>query len=330
MDRNQVMREAAGRALRAVFGVQPGERLLVITDQGKRPIGEAFLAAGTDLGLTGESFVLPEADRPLREIPDSLRAALADRDLVVNAFQGIAAETPFRIQLINLIMTIASRLAHCPGIDEAMMTTGPMNVDYHRMQRQAEELMAALAGARSVRLRAPGGTDLELFIEERGFKTDVVVPPGAWGNLPAGEIWCGPEETRGSGILVCDGSVGDLGPVPAPLTLEIEAGRITRIACPDTGFAARVKELTDIDPEACVVGELGIGLNPGARVTGNMLEDEKAFETIHVAFGHNEDMPGGRNRSRTHRDFLVRRPTLVVTYAAGRTRGLIEEGKIRL
>ena len=37
------------------------------------------------------------------------------------------------------------------------------------------------------------------------------------------------------------------------------------------------------------IGELGIGLNPKASVSGNMLEDEKAFRTCHFAVGHNYD-----------------------------------------
>ncbi len=36
---------------------------------------------------------------------------------------------------------------------------------------------------------------------------------------------------------------------------------------------------------AAVVGELGIGLNPRARLTGNLLEDEKGGKTAHIALG---------------------------------------------
>jgi len=64
-----------------------------------------------------------------------------------------------------------------------------------------------------------------------------------------------------------------------------------------------------------VIGELGIGVNPGAIITGNMLEDEKTLGTAHLAFGNNADFPGGgRNKSKIHRDYLFYRPTIEVTY----------------
>jgi len=65
-------------------------------------------------------------------------------------------------------------------------------------------------------------------------------------------------------------------------------------------------------------------------LTGIMLEDEKALRTAHIAFGNNEDMPGGRNCSCTHRDFLVKEPTFDVTFHDGSRRVLIEAGEFRI
>jgi leucyl aminopeptidase (aminopeptidase T) len=59
-----------------------------------------------------------------------------------------------------------------------------------------------------------------------------------------------------------------------------------------------------------------MGLNPGARLVGRMLEDEKALRTAHVAFGSNQGFPGGQIRSGRHVDFLVHRPTVSVTRGA--------------
>ena len=60
-----------------------------------------------------------------------------------------------------------------------------------------------------------------------------------------------------------------------------------------------------------VVAELGIGTNPRARLQGNLMTDEKATGTIHVAFGRN-DMFGGANPAPVHIDCVVCRPTLHV------------------
>ena len=86
--------------------------------------------------------------------------------------------------------------------------------------------------------------------------------------------------------------------------------------------------MTSVDDMASVIGELGIGLNPKARLTGNLLEDEKAGKTAHIAFGHNTDMPNGQNHSKTHLDFLFYNPTLQVQYLDGSKKTIIKDGEI--
>ena len=75
------------------------------------------------------------------------------------------------------------------------------------------------------------------------------------------------------------------------------------------------------------IGELGIGLNPAAIITGNMLEDEKAFTTCHFAIGENydNDAPG-----LIHLDGVVRNPTIVLNYADGSMRTILDKGVLQL
>jgi len=91
--------------------------------------------------------------------------------------------------------------------------------------------------------------------------------------------------------------------------ISIKNGKIEKLESEDQNLVQKVKELTNVDAEASVIREMGIGLNEGAKLTGNLLEDEKVFNTAHVAFGNNEEMAGGKNRSKTHRDFLFYQPS---------------------
>ena len=75
------------------------------------------------------------------------------------------------------------------------------------------------------------------------------------------------------------------------------------------------------------IGELGIGLNPAANITGNMLEDEKAFHTCHFAIGENYDNDAP---SLIHLDGVVRDPTIVLIYADGTQRTILEKGVLQL
>ena len=321
------IRENASRALTQILDLRPGETFLAVTDEATLEVGEGFRAAAADLGADARIYLLPESARPMAEVPEALLRLIPDTDVAVTCFSGRPTETPFRIALIRELTRVVRRLGHAPGITTSMMVDGPMSVDYARMALSAHALMRRFDGAMKAHLTAPGGTDLWVDLANRPFATDAEILDGKWGNLPAGEIWCAPVEDTAQGVVVCDGSIGDLGAVPAPLKLVIEGGRIAKVCCADAAYAAAVEDALSVDPEARVIGELGIGLNPGARVTGNLLEDEKAGHTAHVAFGNNEDMGGGRNRSRTHRDFLLRNPTLEVTFDDDRVEKVLLDGE---
>ncbi len=315
-------------ALEQLLELRQGEHFLVVGDDATAEVADAFRTAGEQLGASVAYYRMREADRPLTSIPEDLMALVPDTDIAVTCFSSREDETPFRVSLIGALTRVVRRLGHAPGITTQMLTSGPMNVDYDAMALEAYALIRRFAGAQQILVTAPGGTSLELSVAGRPFQTDTVVADGKWGNLPAGEIWCAPVEDAANGVLVCDGTIGDMGTVPSPVTLTVEAGRVVSVTCKDEAFARRVEAAIAVDDGARVIGELGIGLNPSARLTGNLLEDEKARRTAHVAFGNNLDMGGGRNASKTHRDFLFADPTFEVVHDDGRKTRPIVAGEI--
>ncbi|MDX6508940.1 MAG: aminopeptidase, partial [Gaiellaceae bacterium] len=61
----------------------------------------------------------------------------------------------------------------------------------------------------------------------------------------------------------------------------------------------------DADPGARVLGELGIGCNPGIeRYMKNTLFDEKIAGTVHLALGNSYTNSGGTNESAVHWDMV--------------------------
>jgi len=325
---DDTMIKGAKNAYSVILSLHHGDKVLIVTDEEKMTIGKVFGTAAEEMGAEVTLFQLEPSLRPLKEIPDALGSLIQGNDIIINAFSGIAEETPFRIKLIKQELTTNARIGHAPGITVGMMKDGPMTADYSNIAEDADHLMDLFRNAGKVRVTAPGETDITLDIEDRDFETDVLIKAGTFGNLPAGEIWCGPVENGTNGVIVCDGSIGDVGQVPVPLTIRIKDGRIVSMESQDEDFRKRLWELTHIDDMSDVVGELGIGLNPAAKLTGNLLEDEKAGGTAHVAFGNNTEMPGGRNTSSTHRDFLFYDPSMEVFYKDGTSRVIMENGKI--
>jgi leucyl aminopeptidase (aminopeptidase T) len=323
-----VMREIARNALTHVLDAKKGEHLLVVTDEQRIEIGNAFYEAGDQLGLEGRMFVIEDEERPLVDLPHDLKRALEGAQIVVNVFVAHSEETPFRVALIKTAAGTGARVGHGPGISDDMMIEGAMRVDFETLRDIGETMVVKVEGAVRAHVTTPEGTDLWLNVKDRAFEHDVGVSPGSFGNLPNGEMRAGPVETDAQGTLVCDSSIGDLGKVPTPVTIEVVDGRITSISGDDAALVERIEELTSVDEQASVIGELGIGINPAARVIGNMLEDEKVAGTVHIAFGNNADMPGGKNTSKTHRDFHMRRPTLTMEFEDGQTRTIVQEGRL--
>jgi aminopeptidase len=321
---------SAQKAMIHVLKLDKEDDVLVITDKHTKREGEAFYTAAIDYGSTAYLYFLPENNRPLLEIPSELSALIERKTIVLNIFKGMAEETPFRVKLIDNILTTKSvRVGHCPGITKSMMIEGPMNINYSEMVIAANKLINSFKNAKQVHITAPGGTDIILCIEDRGFSTDTqLIDESHIANLPCGEIWCGPVENKGNGLIVCDGSIGDIGNVSKPLKIFLEEGKIIKIESEDQKLVEDIEKLINIDEEARILGELGIGLNPGAKLTGNLLEDEKALKTAHIAFGNNEDMEGGQNKSKTHRDFLFNKPTMKVIFKDGSSKILLKEGEI--
>ncbi|MCJ7813877.1 MAG: aminopeptidase, partial [Candidatus Atribacteria bacterium] len=110
------------------------------------------------------------------------------------------------------------------------------------------------------------------------------------------------------GSILVDGSIVGLGKLTSPIVLKIENGILVEVV----GKHAEewLKILGDTEA-ARNVAEFGIGTNPNARLTGNILEDEKILGTIHVAFGSNNTF-GGKVSAGVHLDAVVLSPTVFI------------------
>ena len=252
------------------------------------------------------------------------------------------------------------RAVWTPGITVDMMNRTAC-IDYKELKNRCESLNKIFTGATSVHVTASGGTDLIVPVAGRKLMFDDgdFSKPGSGGNIPAGEVFISPnvgtaemlpeQQIQGcEGVIVYDGSMtfsdGD-SILETPITCKVEKGFVTDIS---GGAEAKrlLKTITEAELRSLVlekekklpqgagavykknarnIGELGIGLNPAARITGNMLEDEKAFHTCHFAIGENYDNDAP---SLIHLDGVVRDPTIIVRYADGTEKTILENGSL--
>ena len=234
-----------------------------------------------------------------------------------------------------------------PGVTRDMFER-TVPIDYAELQSRCAALASVLTAAAEVRVTTPAGTDLVIGLRGRRCRRDDgnFTRPGAGGNIPCGEVFISPELGTARGRLVFDGSISsDKGAIVigTPIECEVEGGFVKDVS--GAAEARRLRATLDRSQERALamgrsgdvpparaqqlsknargLGELGIGLNPAARIVGNMLEDEKAFRTCHVAIGANydDDAP-----ALTHLDGLMREPTIVAVGRTGRTRTLLLDG----
>jgi aminopeptidase len=317
--------EAAKNALKYVLEAIPNERITVVVDETSLSVGEAFAEGALDLGLWTRFLVL----RPNKEIRQKIPPELSDivatgsSNLYVTIFRESEKETPFRVKIIDLIHRYKKyRLGHCPGITLDMLTEGALALsseEHREIQSSAQRLMAKLVEAEGIHITSPNGTDISFSVVGREFFSDTKFDWKSykWGNLPTGEVIVGPVETSLNGVLVCDLAVGGIGPIPSKVNINAKDGRAVRFECSDKELLNRIKSALSVDEMARYVGEFAFGLNKKARLSANFLEAEKVGNTVHVAFGHNTDFPGGMNNSATHMDFLISKPTVEVTNKKG-------------
>ena len=104
-----------------------------------------------------------------------------------------------------------------------------------------------------------------------------------------------------------DGSVTmpSIGLLNSKVILEVEKGRVATIKADSEISRILESELESINSKRRVVAEIGIGLNPLAKLTGNMLSDEGTLGTCHVGLGANSTI-GGNNIVDFHLDFVFR------------------------
>lgn len=330
--------EAAKNALEIVLEADAGEKIVIVCDDEKKQIGKAFADGAIALGLWTRLIVLKTGKQARTDIPAQLMEVLTQQkpDIYLNLMRDLNEETPLRIRIINKeTRDHKSRLGHCPGITLDMLTEGALALtpdEHKRMQSFANKLIQTLEGTVKLELRGQAGTRLVLSAKERSFITDTKLDwkTMKWMNLPTGEVYAAPVEASLTGRLVCDMAIGGIGPIKTPLEIIAKKGKAEKISCMDKDVLRKVKETFATDDFSNVVGEFAFGINPRARFVEQFLEAEKMLGTTHIAFGFNTDMPGGKNPSKNHMDFLINKPSVKVTKEDGETITVLDKGRFKV
>jgi len=310
---------AADKLIREIFVLQPGETVTITTDYDSdmtvaRAVADAVQEAGglpmliqcpTPRGV-GKSA---DPDLPIQ----AMTAALSATDVWIEFnHQWLLYSTPFeRASRDNQKL----RYMCLVDFNEALLIRTVGHVDTPRLQAFMRRVAQRTAQAHTMRVTTPAGTDVSFEIDP----THYVACDCGDASQPAvhmltGQINVVPRFGSIQGTIVFDGCVTPpFGRIPdQPIRLTVENGIIKSV---EGGQDARVYEehLRQFnDPGMFKMAHIAYGFNPGAKLTGNIVEDERVWGATEWGIGYVSeiDAPPHGQDAVSHSDGICLRSTV--------------------
>jgi leucyl aminopeptidase (aminopeptidase T) len=309
---DEALLERGTRKLVAVNGrVRPGERVVVVTDDTMVKMAERIARGATEAQAEVVTCIMPSRARDGEEPPLPVARAMKEAQVI---FSPVALSITHTRAMRAALDAGARAILMTAYTDEILSSPALLETDFEAQSAVCRRLGDAFTAGESVRLTSPRGTDLRFSIAGRDTNVLTNIPdPGQLAPVPDIEVNVVPVEGTAQGRVIADASVPYLGigVLREPVVCTVGNGFITRI---EGGDQARVIEsaLRSYDDPNCFnVAELGVGLNPNARLTGRMLDDEGVLGTIHLGIGTNYTL-GGNIVAPMHYDLLMWQPTIEV------------------
>jgi len=359
--------KAAGVAVTEVLGIKQGERVLIVTNPSPdvSAISQALYHAAFNAGAAAVVVYQPVKTQVDFTDPAVTAAIATEPDVVISmSAEKIGKDEehikkPLEVNgktynhIYHYLLDGVKRIRSfwSPGINvDFFKDTVP--VDYKRMKQECKRVGGFLDKAESIHITNPHGTDIRFGVQGRKAFVDDgdFSKPGLGGNLPAGESFISPALGTAEGRIVFDGSISVYDGViilDNPVIARVAGGFVTKIEggreAEEFEASLRIGEekAYQFEKEGIIpkgkgkiygrnarnIGELGIGLNPAARIVGNMLVDEKVYKTCHIAVGSNYDDDA---EALIHLDGLVTEPTIEIVDTEGNIHTILERGDLKI
>jgi len=267
-----------------LFKLKPGETFVITadTESDDRVVNAtaraAFACDAKPMVIyTASPLGVGKAADPMLPL-ESLTAALLKADAWVEFNnQWLLYSTPY-----DIAMKENKKLRHqcLVGMNVDMMVRNIGRVDYPNLEKFMKLVTKKTLSAKHMRITTPAGTDVE-FNNEPGRKPIMELgyadTPGS--HMMAGQIGWSPNFESINGTIVFDGSLVPpiIGILKEPVRLTIRKGEVVKI---EGGKEAAEYEkwLKSFNhPQMLKLAHVCYGFNPGARLTGDILEDERVW-----------------------------------------------------
>jgi leucyl aminopeptidase (aminopeptidase T) len=318
-----LMMPGVRKILEVCCALQPGERVVIVTDYAMGRIAELLAAGCAAMGADPVVVFMSPREVDGAEPPASVAAAMAEAHLVLTPVsRSISHAAATRAALGRGARVLA--LSH---FQEEMFYEGGIRADFPAVRPTCDRVADLLSEAGQAHLTSAGGTDVRMDLRGRRGNSHscIVHEPGVFSAFPNIEANISPVEETAEGVIVIDGSIPNfrLGLLREPVRFVVKRGMIVGVAGGEQ--AKRLEGLLRERGNLAVynIAQLAVGLNPECRqLTGQMTNDHGVLGTVHIGIGTSENL-GGSTRAGLHFDGILRRPTL---WLDGKT--VLEDGRL--
>ena len=176
------------------------------------------------------------------------------------------------------------------GMNVDMMVRCIGRVNYPVLSAFLDKIFEMTKAAKQWRFTTPGGEDIGFKNSTNpnrvyGIDNGYADTPGS--HMMSGQIGWTPEWDTINGTIVFDGSIyPPCGLLHDPVFLDIEKGRVRKISGGNQAqeFEKWLKSFND--PRMFVLAHVCWGFNPGAKLTGEIVEDERVWGVTEWGLGN--------------------------------------------
>jgi len=314
--------KGAGTLVQVCAAVASGEQVYIITDRDTRAAAELVARAAAEVSSKVDLEIVPDLKIHGAEPDPAVAEKMAAADVIFCLTRLSMAHTQARKKATDR----GARFLSLPDYSLDLLASPSLTVDFGALVPLAERLGRRLDSARRAAIKTEAGTDLVLDLEGRTANRcpGLCREAGALASPPDAEVNIAPLEGSAQGTIIVDGSIPcpELGLLSRPVKLSLAHGAVAALDGDSRAIRVLERLFREAGDKARVLGEFGLGLNPRARLSGRMLEDEGCAGTVHFGFGSNATI-GGKNAVSFHLDFVVKQPTVRLDEEMILERGLI-------
>lgn len=303
--------KAAYLLAKDMFCLQPGETFIITCDtQTEMRVVQAVAGAAHTVGAKPMVITLAsplgvgKAADPMLPV-EALTAALTEADAWVEFNeQWLLYSTPF-----ERAMAKNPRLRYMclVGMSVDMMVRLVARVDMPLLSEFMHKVTAMTQKTHSMHITTPAGNDLSfnLLPEERSVSCDDGLSNTPGMHFLGGQISFIPDFKSINGKLVFDGTIAPpCGFLTEPVFIDVVAGKAVKIYGGKKADEFRRWLESFDDPNMFRLAHGCYGLNPGAKLTGNVLEDERVWGCTEWGLGYLSavDAPPDGIQAKSHCD----------------------------